>query len=218
MLFEKYDPATDRLLRDKANLDDLGDDVSRFLKIRFRSLRRSIRRLRCEIAACCAKAEAAAVQEYDSVMMLGTSDGAQELNDAGGIAVKWNTEYLVGTAFSHQPGFGVRSRGVAETGGLIRVTALMTFQSATPDTSIALTLKVNGATVLPGVGRHGVITAGASGHVKSSSSIEAYFVANDDDYVEVISTQNGAPGSVTPVIGESVFTMHRIPQPIEELT
>lgn len=218
MLFEKYNPATDQLLRGKVNLDDLDDDVSRLLKIRFRSLRRSIQRLRCAIAACCEKAEAAAVQEYMSVMMLSTADDAQELNDAGGMAVKWDTEHMVGAAFSHQPGVGVRSRGVVEQGGLIQATALLTFQSATANTSIALTLRVNGATVLPGAGRHGSITAGTSGHVKSSSSIDVFFFANSGDYVEVISTQNGAPGSVTPVIGECLFTMQRVPQPIEELT
>lgn len=219
MFFEKYDPDADMLVRGLAEVDDLGDDVVALLQAREQWLLHLIMLSRCMAAECCAEAKAAIppAPKYGAVLMLSTTDVAQEFNDPAGYPVQWNAPDVAidgAPDFHHDNSPTQRTRGKVETAGLTRLYAVLTYQSsaAYSDLSIRVSFRKNGSINLPTAGRHGYIKGGGPTHTSSSSSAETWAMLDDGDYIEVIATQNGAAGVVTPIPTECLFIMERKPQ------
>ena len=211
-LIEKYNPVTARQERGPLELDELSPELARLLTARERMLLQMIRATRCMSAECCAKAMAA-LDELDlgDVMILATDDVTQEFNVADpGTPAKWNLQQHVGSGFSHSMGIAQRSKGNVTIPGWIRIYGLLTYSSFTADVSLSVRIRKNGTTFLVGDGRHGYIST-TNGHTTSSSSIETWAELAAGDYVEVISTQNGAVGTANPVAGASLLIMERKP-------
>ena len=211
MLFEKYDPDQDMLVRGPAEPEDLSPRLARLLNVRWRALWKALKATRCMAADCCADAKALAQQkDHGSVMVL-TTGLTPDVNDDSGLGVSWDTNVRVGVDFSHSTG-AHSSRGIVEKGGLYRLYAILTYSSAVAQTSLGLQFRVDGVATVSGTGRGGYISGGASPHLASSTSLEAWVSLSAGQYVEVIPSRNGAAGTVNLIAGESLFVMERRPE------
>lgn len=213
-MLEKYDPNTDVQYRAQLEADDLPASMTTLSRARLKWLLTLIKAIRCYAAECCAAAkEMASSQDTGSLLILGTQDDTQELNNEPAAPMLWDDEHQVGDDFEVSANPLTRGRVTVQKDDWYRIYTLVTYSSLTADTSIGVQVELNGALIVPGIGRHGYIKAGVSGHNRSSSSIEAWVELVEGDQIRVATSRNGAAGAVNPVAGECLLIIERRPLP-----
>ena len=212
-LFDKFDPEKDVRFFGLAEADDLGASLADLLKARQRAFMRSMRALRTAAIECCCEAKAT-IKNLDlgDVAILGIGDEVLEINDVLPTTLKWDTHHHAGAGFSISTVPGTLGRVAVTQAGWYRIYALATYDSIVANVSIKISATVNGI-ILPGAGRHGLIMA-ATGHDSASSSVETWSEMAVNDYIDILTVQNGAPGAVHPIAGESMLIVERRPYPI----
>ncbi len=213
-MFERYDPETDTQFRALAKLADMPGSLGMMLSQRFLALVRMIQRVACEAAECCAEAKAIASEPPDvgSLLILGTGDDTQELNNVTAARVKWDTNHQIGEGFTVKSAAAIKGRVVVDQDGWYRIWSVLTYDGFVTDGSIEISIQIDGSLTLPGAGQQGVI-ANANGHISASSNIESWAELVDGQYIDVMSAQNGAGGSINPIPLKSLLIIERRPYP-----